>query len=568
MSLPWYVPLEKAPSLKDADINEQPSLLKHYSNLKIHESPIEEIQSGLMCDIGMMNRDVTVIQRLIACGMTIAKLELVGLESDDCAQLIQSIRQAVYNYSTDLNYIYPLALLMSIQGPTIETGELKDGPKSVIEIHKNKTIRLSTEPRWKNSGTCECLYVRYDHLTKLHPSDKIFIDSVAPGEKIQLSVLEVGECSVECRVNIGGLIGSKMAVRIPKVPEHCHSINDEGDSTSIYTITSNESSEKPIEQKDQIAWAVASDIDALLIPRCQYSSDVRLFKELLSENGKHILIFASVETVRGLDNIDDILKEADGIFLDRNNLSTDLPIEKIFIAQKMILAKCNLIGKPCICKAVINEHIPTLCVSDIANLIIDGADVIYLELNFSDSPLKKLRPSHDSNRIATHCLAAASVICKEAEHILWKPSIYGNLELMQSPLNEPSKGICVSAVELAMRSRASVILCMTNSGRTAKILSYVKPPCPIVAVTRTCHAARQLRFWRGVRAVHCFDEVKSNWNSEVEARILVAIDYCKAKRILCAGDPYVVVTGTRRGVGYCDSIRLLYASARNMVIVE
>ncbi|CAH0404820.1 unnamed protein product [Chilo suppressalis] len=566
MALPWHIPLETAPSLKEKVIPPQPSLLKHYCNLKIHENPIEELQTGIMCNIGMDNREPTAIQRLIACGMTVARLEMRDFEPDVCAQLIQSIRQAVYNYSAELQYVYPLALIMDVRGPSIVTGSLKSGTEATIELVQNNSIRLTSDISWQESGTSDCLFVGYDNLINLQCEDVIYIDSLSQG-KIKLIVSNVGDDSVECTIVVGGIIGPKMTVRIVQVPQERENLrNEKGDS--LQTISCSETSQKHFEHMDdQIAWAIGADVDALLVPSVQYSYEVRQVKDILSEKGKHILVFASIETVLGLDNIDDILKEADGIYLDRCVLSTDLAIEKIFMAHKVILAKCNYIGKPCICKAVINEQIPTLSVTDIANLVIDGVDVISLELRYN-SPLSKFSKSYDPIRMAEHCLAAAAVVSRQAEHALWQPRIYGNLELMQSPLEEPTKAVCISAVELAMRSQAVVILCLTNSGRTAKILSHAKPPCPIVAVTRICHTGRQLRFWRGVRTVHYFEVVGGNWNCEVEARVRAALDYCKTKRILRAGDAYITVTGSRRGGGYCDSVRLLYASARETVIID
>ncbi|KAJ2953634.1 hypothetical protein O0L34_g1243 [Tuta absoluta] len=565
MSLPWHIPLEAAPSLKQNSDGPEPSLLKHYCKINIDQNPCEELQTGLMCDIGSGNRDTATIQRLISAGMTVARLNLRDLEPDACAQLVQSIRQAVYNYSAELEYVYPLAMIVDVKGPDIVTGDLKGGPKATVEILENSTVRLTTDPIWQESGTADCLFVGYDRLTELQPDDIIFMDSLTPG-KIKLIVSEIGDDSIECTVATGGTIGSKMAVRISHVPMEKKHDADRGDSQN--SISCSISSEDPFEHMEQqLAWAVASDVDAVLVPKTQCRIDITSVKELLTEKGKHILVFASLDTVLGLENLDEILDEADGIYLDRGILSTDLPVEKIFIAQKIIISKCSAIGKPCICKAVINEQIPTLCVTDIANLVLDGVDVLSLELHY-DSPLKKFAPTIDAVRMAEHCLAAAAVICRHAERIKWYPEIYGNLELMQSPIEEPTKALCISAVELAMRSRSVVIICLTNSGRTAKLLSHARPPCPIVAVTRACHTARQLRFWKSVRAMHYFDIARTTWISEVESRIRAALDYCKAKRIVRAGDPYVAVTGTRRGVGYCDSVRLLYASARNTILLE
>lgn len=563
MSLPWHISLEHAPTLKRLEAPE-PTLIKHYCKLNIHSDPIEEIQTGLMCDIGANNKEPATIQRLIASGMTIARLNLRDQEPDACAQLIQSIRQAVYNYSAELEYIYPLALVVDVRGPDIVTGELKGGPKVTVEIKQNSVLRLTTDTKWRECGTAECIFIGYDHLMELDSGDIIYIDSLTPG-KIKLCVSDVEDDTIECKVAVGGVIGSKMIVRISKVPLEIDNVSDAKDD-SKGTISNSDSSEQPFEHmEEQITWAVACDIDGMFVPNSQHSNDIRQVKDIITDKGKHVLVFACIDTALGLDNIDEILTEADGIYLDRCVLSTDLPVEKIFIAQKIILSKCNEAGKPCICKAVINEQIPTLCVTDIANLVLDGVDVIAVE-QYYDSPLMKITTSYfDSIRMTEHCLAATAVICRHAERIIWQPKIYGNMDLMQSPLEEPTKALCVGAVELAIRSRSVVIICLTNSGRTAKILSHAKPNCPIVAVTRACHTARQLRFWRGVRAMHYFEVPKNNWASEVKSRINAALDYSKAKRILHAGDAYVIVTGSRRGVGYCDSVRLLYASSRDSI---
>lgn len=565
MALPWHIPLESAISHKiNKTAAPQPSLFKHYCNINIHQPPCEELQMGLMCDIGYTNREPATIQRLIAAGMTVARLNIRNMEPDACAQLIQSIRQAVYNYSAELEYVYPLALIVDVKGPDIVTGDLKGGPKSTVDLIQSNSIRLTTDTSWRESGSPDCLYIGYDHLTDLQPNDLIYIDSLTPG-MIKLVVTEVGDDSVDCTIAFGGTIGPKMTVRVTQVPREIEPVAKEGSSDSL---NCNEKIQEPFEDmQEQVNWAIGSDIDAVLVPAAETVKDIGVVKELLLEKGKHILVIACIETVLGYDNLDEILAEADGLYIDRCVLGTDLPLEKIFIAQKTITAKCNEAGKPCIFKAVINEQLPTLCVTDIANLVLDGVDVIALELHYA-SPSSKSPRSHDSVRMAEHCLSAASLICRQAERIIWQPYVYGNTELMQSTFDEPTKAISINAVELAMRARANVIICLTNSGRTAKLIAHARPHCPIIAVTRACHTARQLRFWRGVRSVHYFEVAKSNWTAEVEARVSAALDYCKAKRLLRAGDAYVLVTGSRRGVGYCDSVRLLYASSRNTILVE
>ncbi|XP_052747362.1 pyruvate kinase isoform X2 [Bicyclus anynana] len=227
MSLPWHIPLESLPSLKEKEGPIETTQLKHYCNLNIHENPSEEVQTGLMCEIGMNNREPAVLQRLIASGMTVARLNLRDLEPDSCDHLIQSIRQAVYNYSAELEYVYPLALIVDVRGPDIVTGDLKGGPKTMIELIEHETIRLTTDPSWRECGTAECLFVGYDHLTDLQPGDILFIDSLMSG-KVKLVILAVGDDSIECKIVIGGAVGPKMAVRLSKVPRENDSSNKKG----------------------------------------------------------------------------------------------------------------------------------------------------------------------------------------------------------------------------------------------------------------------------------------------------------------------------------------------------
>ncbi|XP_041968703.1 pyruvate kinase-like [Aricia agestis] len=559
MALPWHIPLSALP--QDLNVEKGNSFCDHYSRIDIHQNPRNELQTGMMCEIGECNRDPSTIQRLIASGMTVARLNLKDHEPDACSQLIQSIRQAVINYSIELDYVYPLALIVDVKGPDIVTGNLKGGPKNIIELIVNESIKLTTDSSWQDCGTVECLFIDYNHLTDLQCGDGIYIDSLRSGQ-IKLAITDIGEDSVNCTVTKGGIIGSKMTARIYKVPNEVESHKR---ISSTESLCNNHTPSQSFDNiKAQINWAVSADIDAIIVPNVKEIEDMRCVRDVLSDNGKHILVYASIDSLTGYDNFDTILLEADGVYVDRFVLCNDLPVEKIFIAQKVILAKCNNIGKPCIFKAVINEQVPTLCVTDIANLILDGADVLSFELHY-DFPLKKHVSSFNDIRIAEHCLTAACVICKNAERV---SEPLGKLKSGANNLGGPAKLIGLSAVDLAAYSKASAIICLTSSGRTAKIISHLRPNCVIVAITRACHTARQLRFWKGVQPLHYYEAPKPSWAMEVESRISAALDYCKSKRILCAGDPYVLVTGSRRGAGYCDSIKLLYASAKDTFFLE
>jgi len=149
-------------------------------------------------------------------------------------------------------------------------------------------------------------------------------------------------------------------------------------------------------------------------------------------------------------------------------------------------------------------------------------------------------------------------IAREAEACVWNERFFE--DIMRSEGNhdyDSTSTTAISSVLASYKSRASAIVVLTTSGKTAHIVSKYKPLCPILAVTRFPQAARQMQLFRGITPM-LYESAKADpWVQDIDDRVQFAIDFGKKNKFINAGDNVIVITGWKQGAGSSNTMRIL-----------
>ncbi|EDV48922.2 uncharacterized protein Dere_GG21066 [Drosophila erecta] len=224
--------------------------------------------------------------------------------------------------------------------------------------------------------------------------------------------------------------------------------------------------------------------------------DARAPKEIrqaLGPSSEHMKIISKIESQQGLANIDEIIRESDGIMVALGNMASEIPLEAVPLAQKSIVAKCNKVGKPVICanqmmNSMITKPRPTRAESsDVANAIFDGCDALVL----SDETARGKYP--------VQCVQCMARICTKVESILWYESLQNNLKReVRINAADHISAVTTAIAEAATVGQAQAIVVASPCSIVPRMVSHMRPPCPIVMLTGCPHEAAQSVLFRGV----------------------------------------------------------------------
>lgn len=495
------------------------SQLHHNSTLSIYHEPLQFRANRIICTIGPQTQSVDALKQLIKSGMNVARMNFSHGTHEYHKTTIDNVREASAALGAHV------AIALDTKGPEIRTGHFVNGEAKLIA---GQDIIVTTDKSFAKSGTCEKFFVDYErmvHVVKV--GGHIFIDDGV----LNLEIVEkLSEDSIKCRVLNNHLLTNQKGCNLP---------NTEVDLPAV--------SEK---DRSDLKFGADQNVDMIFASFIRNADQVREVRAALGPGSANIQVIAKIENHQGVNAIDSIIEESNGIMVARGDLGVEIPAEKVVIAQKMIVSKCNAAGKPVICatqmlESMTNNPRPTRAeVSDVANAVLDGADCVML----SGETAKGKYPNEVVQYMAR--------ICCEAQSATRNTVMFNSIKHMQTIPMIPEEAICSSAVNTTFEIEAKALVVLSNTGRSARLLSKYRPDCPIFCASQTREVCRSLTLVRSVVPVF-YDTEKLGEDEDREKRVWLCIQHAKEVGLLAVGDLVVAVHADAKTKGFANQSRVV-----------
>lgn len=316
--------------------------------------------------------------------------------------------------------------------------------------------------------------------TKLACSYASLPTTVKPGDQILIAdgslvckVKEWYEDAVTVEIMNDATIGEKKNMNLP------------GLKIDLPTLTEQDES-------DIIDFGLKVGIDIIAASFIRKASDVEYIRDILGVKGQHIQIVSKIENQEGLENFDEIMMASDAIMVARGDLGMELPTEKVFLAQKYMVEKCNAFGKPVIVatqmlESMISNPRPTRAeASDVANAVLDGADWVMLSGETANG------------KFPVAAVLTMAKIAAEAENNINYEELYDDLVLRSPTLINTNELLAAAWAQAALNLKIDLIIVMTISGNMARLVSKYRPKQCILAISTSHSVVRQMGLVRGV----------------------------------------------------------------------
>lgn len=454
---------------------------------------IKTKKTKIVATIGPATESEEMLEKLVLAGMNVMRLNFSHGDFAEHQKRVDNLRKVTKKTKKTV------AILQDLSGPKIRIGDFET---ERINLKEGSFFTLTTD---KIVGDEKKVSVNYPLLPKeVETGGFILLDD---GKK-KLQIVDIKNNEIKCKVIIGGDIKGRRGVNLP------------GAHLSISSIT----------EKDRadFEFGIKNKVDFFALSFVRRPEDVKELRDMVTKAKSSASIISKIETPDAVENIDKIIEISDGIMVARGDLAIEVPIETVPMIQKSIIEKCNRAGKPVITatqmlESMIKSPVPTRAeVSDIANAILDGTDAIMLS---------------EETTLGNFSVEAVQVMSRVAMQIEKKYPEKYSLNGCRECAIDVVDSITGSVVKTAHDIEAKLIIALTESGFTARMISRYKPDPLIMVLSPNIITCQKIALSWGCRPVHIerFGTINDVFK--------MVRQFCLKNKYAQKGDKVVIVAG-------------------------
>lgn len=440
-------------------------------------------KTKIIATLGPASSDKEILVGLAKAGADVFRINFSHADYDLVRKNVETIREINEEYG------FYLGILGDLQGPKLRVGVVKEGSY----LNPGDILTFTNE---KIEGDSSRVYMTYQQFPQdVKPGERILIDD----GKLVLEVIETNsKDTVKAKTIQGGPLSSKKGVNLPNT------------NVSLPALT-----EKDIQDAN---FMLDIGVDWIALSFVRHAQDIIDLKKLIKNhptNNFNTPIIAKIEKPEGVANIEDILKECDGIMVARGDLGVEVPMEEVPAIQKNLVEKARWHSKPVIIatqmmETMINSLTPTRAeVNDVANSVLDGADAVMLSGETS------------IGRYPVEVVENMSKIVMNIENTDFYKSKNTVIEKEFESLDERyiTDRVCLAAVRIAKSTEVQAIVTLTYSGYTVFQISSHRPNSNIIVFSANRRVITMLNLLWGVRAIY-YDMKNSTDQTIVQVNML------------------------------------------------
>lgn len=452
-------------------------------------------RTNIVCTLGPRSSSYSDVVALADAGMDVARLNFSHGNHDDHAALIENVRAASDHVGR------PIAVLQDLQGPKIRVGRFEGGR---VELASGDGFVLTATAVLGDACRASVSYSSFPN--DVGEGDVVLLDD----GRLKLEVRHVLGPDVHCKIIHGGLLSDHKGLNLPDAV------------LSVAAMTDKDAAD--------LDFGMSMGVDYVAVSFVQTAADLVSVKAAIAARGKQVPVVAKIERRQAVADFEAISDHADAVMIARGDLGVEMLTEEVPAVQKDLIARCNTKGIPVITAtqmldSMVHSPRPTRAeASDVANAVLDGSDAVMLsaETATGEFPVEAVQTMDHIITVIEACSGSRWDLKRRKPDFVYPRAL----------------AVGYSACHAAELVGARAIVCLTQSGETAKMVARFRPRQPIIAVSSSVETYRRSSLVWGVNAV-----LSRQFEGDVDDAVAEVMASLEELGAVACGDSLVITAG-------------------------